>query len=89
MRDKMLEDFISFAKEEFGFDLVVDTEASPQSFEEIFGCSFLDKVSANSSSSCSCITEKFEYSNNSIGICLSDLEELIGCVTPQDAEMAA
>ncbi len=89
MIDKMLEELIGFAKDEFGYELTIDTEATPQSFESIFGCSFLDKASAYSSPSSNCITEKFEYSNKSMGICLNNLEELIGYVTPQDAEMAA
>lgn len=60
MMDKMLEELIGFAKDEFGYELTIDTEATPQSFETFFGCSFLDKVLVNDSSSSSCLMKKYE-----------------------------
>ncbi len=41
MKSKAVEDFIKYAREEFGYNIVLDSSSEPDSFESIFGCSFI------------------------------------------------
>lgn len=41
MKEQMLDQFIKYAKDKFGYDISVDESLAPDSFESIFGGSFL------------------------------------------------
>lgn len=43
MQKKEIEDFIKFAKEQFGYDISVEPTEMPDSFEGIFEYSFINK----------------------------------------------
>lgn len=42
MKDQLLDQFIKYAKDKFGYDVSVDKTLEPDSFKSIFGGSFLD-----------------------------------------------
>ena len=41
MDKSLLDEFIAYAKEEFGYDIQVKESSTPDTFERIFGTSFL------------------------------------------------
>lgn len=43
MKQQMLQEFIKYAKDEFGFDVEVKESIGKDSFKEIFGISFLEQ----------------------------------------------
>lgn len=45
MKEQILEDFIKYAKDKFGYDIFIEKAPLPDSFESIFGASFLDQDS--------------------------------------------
>lgn len=45
---KMLEEFVAYAKEKFGAVVKASDSKRPESFEEIFGVSYTDNVDASS-----------------------------------------
>lgn len=40
--NEMLNDFIKYAKEQFGYDIIAEKSSTPDTFESIFGFTFLD-----------------------------------------------
>lgn len=42
MKKEMLEDFIRYAKEQFGYDIVLENVSNPDTFRSIFDVSFLE-----------------------------------------------
>lgn len=43
MMSQMLDDFIRYAKEQFGYDIVAKESSAPDTFKSIFGVSFLEQ----------------------------------------------
>lgn len=44
INDLSIEDFIKYAKEEFDCDITLEFAGVPDTFESIFGVSFLDRI---------------------------------------------
>lgn len=48
----MMEEFIQYAKEQFGYNISFDKSSMPDTFESLFGMSFMDQI------------EKFDFGEN-------------------------
>lgn len=91
MKGHLLEEFIKYAKSEFGYEISVTNSNYPDSFESIFGGSFLslddELVFACSEGEDNKLTYKISNSE----ICFStDIGAIIGACYPiQEFELAA
>lgn len=70
MKRQMLEDFIKYAKSEFGYEINVKKSSFPDSFESIFGGSFLN-LDSDIFFECNEIEDKMTYRNSNSEICIS------------------
>lgn len=70
MKSQLLEDFIKYAKSEFGYEISIKKSTFPDSFESIFGGSFLSLDSENFFV-CSELEDKMTYRNSNAEICIS------------------
>ena len=74
MQSKALDDFIKYAKEQFGYDIILKKEDKSDSFESIFGASFLEQNPVSE------VIEEFDnelqYENNYGNVCLVIPDEI-------------
>lgn len=87
MKKKMLDDFIHYAKEQFGYDIVVERTPEPDTFKSIFGVSFLEQDAEMISMKEG--TNALEYINDCIKVSLDFDDEIVECSSIQGLEFAA
>ncbi len=81
MRSRAIEDFIEYAQEQFGYNIVLDSSGEPDSFESIFGGSFRQTdVSVD--------IEDVFYENYSLNVKLSE-DNLFNFLNICDMDLAA
>lgn len=87
MKKQMVEDLIKFAKEQFGYEISIKESTTPDSFESIFGASFLKQE-------CDFFMPegkdiKLEYKNNNVKISLESSDAKGTFYLSEEIELAA
>lgn len=87
MKKEMLKDFIRYAKEQFGYDIVLENVSNPDTFRSIFDVSFLEYDTEELSMKEG--INALEYINDSVKVAFNYNDETVECSSMQDMELAA
>lgn len=87
MKEKMLDDFIQYAKEQFGYDIIIEKVSEPDTFKSVFGVSFLEQDAEMFSMEEG--KNALEYTNDCIIVPLNFVDETEDCFSAWDMELAA
>lgn len=86
--EKMLQEFIAFAKESFGVNVTVSESDAPDSFEKIFGCSFLQEADQHTIPDWYS-DERLEYNNYVTSFAADSYMDIVECNVTAELELAA
>ena len=83
--NSLMDKFIMYAKEQFGYDISLTEAGTPDTFESLFGVSFITEEENTAVS----YDEKFIYKNDSAIVANMDTVYLVDDCIQQDIGLAA
>lgn len=86
--EKMLQEFIAFAREKFGVNVTVSQSDAPDSFEKIFGESFLQEADQYTIPDWYS-DERLEYNNHVASFATDICMDMVECNVTIELELAA
>ena len=74
MVNSALDDFIKYAKEQYGCEIILKESEKPDTFEDIFGASFI--MQDNNVEKVEGFGDELKYKNNFSNVCLTIENEI-------------
>ena len=72
MEKMLIDEFIEYAKQQYGVDVLIEQSTEPDSFKSIFGASFLEEN--NNIENMDNTFEEVEYVNSCVGVSFNFIE---------------